>query len=824
MKYTSEVIQGIISTPPEYAFLQKIENDICVYSINYKANPFLCLKYNALLVTVHISTKPYTSNTETVFNQSNASSNTAAKTENNTEEVLNKLLKRNTVIKQNINNNKAEYLVSIKSDISVFIPNDAIKSITKGSSTSFIKTTRTFNNVSIDSIRSNGNSPVILGLSKPSLIGQYNVGNSSAPELSVNLLLNKGIDPASLVKKYALFDYAPTVYAGVSKQTNLGQDITLSSIASALFQKNINQNLQRIEELSAAGSSYIPIPTKTSVNEVEGNVIVKLPVDLGTASTFWVIYEITDRDGNILERLVRSVDHSKMVSLFSTPRKLPTINVKNLKSINSLEIRQEDDLAVGVQIYKKIIPTAKANITAAYSLIADFALTKKEGFKNFKDPNIGLNTVVYRVVSYGRGGTLSSNFNSCVVSNSKKLKLSNNKNSFCALSHEISPDGIKIKIGHLPPDPIGIQLIRKDIASKLKDIIVNDTNYMLGLSRNGQFEILDTTGKPNRVYQYRVKFLYKDGTSFYSSSVMSVENILPVEQVINTIIKNIKTITNGSFIDCTFELQTSFVEKEEQLLRNALEKAGALSYFGGDVNKEKLQYATVYQIIRTNLTTGETEDLGITTKTAFTDSAFSSVSSAKSLQPDNEYEYKVLTYFRAPDTILKNTVNEVKKRTSLDSQGILVETLDYSFEPFKWKHPENLKKGTLVSPNSLKRNHSKNDFTFGDIGSVAIGLISFKFELPTITSVNSFVFAKNKIKILWKISGEVSKIDHFIIYNQSVFGKNIVGKANNITANNSFEFIDELNNGEVGSLTYSVLPVYYDYNLGKEISSNTVVI
>lgn len=824
MKYTSEVIQGIISTPPEYAFLEKIENDICYYSISYKANPFLCLKYNALLVTVHISTKPYTSNAETVFNQSNASSNSAAKTENNTEEVLNKLLKRNTVIKQNINNSKTDYLVSIKSDVTVFIPNDAIKNITKGSSTSFIKTTRTFSNVNINSIRSSGNSAVILGLSKPSTLGQYGSGNSSAPELSLNLLLNKGVDPASLIRKYALFDYATTTYAGVSKQTNLGQDITLSSIASALFQKNINQNLTRIQELSAPGETFIPIPTKTSVNEIIGNVIVKLPIDLGTASAFWVIYEITDKDGNILERLVRSVDHSKMISLFSTPRKLPTISVKNLKSINSLEIRQEDDLAVGVQIYKKTIATAKANTTAAYSLIADFALTKKEGFKNFKDPNIGLGTIVYRVVSYGQGGTLSSNFNSCVVSNSKKLKLSNNKNSFCALSYEINPDGIKIKINHLPPDPIGIQLMRRDISSKLDDTVVNGTIYMLGLSRNGQFEILDTGGKPNRKYQYRVKFLYKDGSSIYSSAIMSVENILPVEQVINTIIKNIKTITNGSFIDCTFDLQTSFVEKEEQLLRNALEKAGALSYFGGDVNKEKLQYAIAHQIIRTNLTTGEVEDLGVTTKTSFVDSGFSSVSSAKPLQLDNEYEYKVITYFRTPDTVLRNTVSQVKKRTSLDSQGILVETLDYSFEPFKWKHPINLRNGTLVSPNSLKRNHSKNDFTFGDIGSVAIGLISFKTELPVITNVNSFLFAKNKIKILWKISGDVSKIDHFIIYNQSVFGKNIVGKANNITANNSFEFIDELNNGEIGVLTYSVLPVYYDYNLGKEISSNTVVI
>lgn len=824
MKYTSEVIQGIISTPSEYAFLEKIENNTCFYSIKYKANPFLCFKHKAFIVNIHISAKPFTSNAETIFNQNNASSNSATKTESNTEEILNKLLKRNSIIKQNINNSKTDYIVTLKSDITSFIPNDAIKNISKKSAISFIKTTNSFSNFRVGQIKANGGAAILLGLSKPSPTDQYSNGNSSAPELSTNLLLNKKIDPAALVKKYALFDYATSVFSGVSKQTNINQTMALDSISAALFQKNINQNLRRIQELTLSDDSYVPVPTKISENEVLATAFVQLPVDLGTASTFWIIYEITDPDGNILERLVRSVDHAKMISLFSTPRKLPTINVKNLKTINSLEIRQEDDLAVGVKIYKKIVPTSTANITSVYTLIADLPLTKKEGFKNFKDANIGINTVVYRVVSYGRGGAISSNFNSCVVSNSKNLKLSNNKNSFCSLSYEINPDGIKIKIAKMPPDPIGLQVIRRDLASKLNDIILNNRNYMLDLSRNGQIEVTDTTAKPNKKYQYRIKFLYKDGSSFYSSSVLSLENILPVEQVFNTIIKNIKTTTNGSFIDCTFDLQTAFVEKQEQLLRNALERAGALSYFGGDVSKEKLQYATAYQIIRTNLTTGEIEDLGITTKTSFVDSAFSSVVTAKALQLDNEYEYKVITFFRAPDTLLRNTLNQVKSRTSLDSTGILIETVDYSFEPFKWKHPVNIHTGTLVSPNSLKRNHSKNDFTFGDIGSVATALISFKVDLPTITSVNSFVFSNNKVKILWKISGDANKIDHFIIYNQSFFGKNIIGKAGNITSSNSFEFIDELDSGEIGALTYSVMPVYFDYNLGKEVSSNTVVI
>ena len=78
--------------------------------------------------------------------------------------------------------------------------------------------------------------------------------------------------------------------------------------------------------------------------------------------------------------------------------------------------------------------------------------------------------------------------------------------------------------------------------------------------------------------------------------------------------------------------------------------------------------------------------------------------------------------------------------------------------------------------------------------------------------------------LTWTIDGNLEKIDHFIITLTRLGVKSVIGGSHNISDSNSFVFYDILTDGEVGEVYYSLIPVYFDYSLGQEISSNNIII
>ena len=54
--------------------------------------------------------------------------------------------------------------------------------------------------------------------------------------------------------------------------------------------------------------------------------------------------------------------------------------------------------------------------------------------------------------------------------------------------------------------------------------------------------------------------------------------------------------------------------------------------------------------------------------------------------------------------------------------------------------------------------------------------------------------------------------------------RTVVGKCHNISETNYFQFVDSLDDGEHGKLKYFIIPVYYDFSKGTEVSTNEVII
>jgi len=217
------------------------------------------------------------------------------------------------------------------------------------------------------------------------------------------------------------------------------------------------------------------------------------------------------------------------------------------------------------------------------------------------------------------------------------------------------------------------------------------------------------------------------------------------------------------------------------------------------------------------------------------------LNSVKPVKFGNVYRYDVIPLLREPSTVLKNFVKTVPtsqfKRTIKTTQVItengvptrrIVEEEqtfnNYSFKPSKWYHPLTLNQGILVSEGSLKRNYSKNDFQFGNIGSVTSTTVTVGVTKPSVVNIQTGRIKKNTIALRWSINGNQASVDHFLIVLNYLSGRAILGKCSNISVDNKYLFLQEFDENIIGTVSFSVIPVYYDYTYGNDFISPEIIV
>ena len=151
----------------------------------------------------------------------------------------------------------------------------------------------------------------------------------------------------------------------------------------------------------------------------------------------------------------------------------------------------------------------------------------------------------------------------------------------------------------------------------------------------------------------------------------------------------------------------------------------------------------------------------------------------------------------------------------------------YTFRPYFARNPFVLREGTMVTENSLREQHTNSEYTFGPTGQVAECAANFSDVLPRVKDVVATNINRTLNLLQWKVEGNLDRIDHFIISTNQLGVTRIVGTTHNISETNTFAFYDILTDGESGSINYiikPVYPVYFNYNIGQEVSSNTIII
>jgi hypothetical protein len=796
-----------IIIPDNFATLEAKVGNNYHYHIRYLADPTKAAQQQAFLVRINISKKPYVKKRPPIFSDFVNSL------------IIDKLQSMQSARKDVARSTSDDYIITYVSDITAKIPNSMAKGLRRNSGKkTYASAKRVVAKTVADLREQNVTSPILeTNLSRGTEISNEESSKSSAHEM----LFNNGKDPASFsINKTQTIRTADMAIAGLVSKPNfvLGSKLFGKSIASTLLNRSVSFNTDELNE-----NEVIGVVEQVNQSFIEISETIEIPTSaLVDEDDFYVVFELINQRNYPIQISSNLVTHGKNLRLLRIPTKPPTIIGSSIVRPGKIlfDVKQEDDNATGIAIYKKIINGSQASISADFSYVGKFDIRKSDGIKRIDDLEAGLGKVIYRFIPYSDESNLSSVFATTSVSFTKPVGIRNvrrlQKQSFVSITGEVRTYGISVTIRELPPNAIAVQLQRRNLSrGQKKAEVVGNGSILLNLKGDNAITVDDTAVSKGRIYEYSVLITYKDGATIPGANTLVIEYSPVVSNIVSTTISQPQLITGADGYDVVFQLILKVLNNETELVKKLIAEQGLQAEFQEEItaNRQNLSKLFTFQITRENLTTGERESFGTIDSPNFSDRKYGAPKNVKPIDPGSVYEYTVVTQFRNPETLFPTLARKVATGNK-----------SHIIKPFKWYHPVTLRDGNIVSPESLKRNHAKDSFQQGVVADIQKVSVSIANVMPTVSNAKVTRVRDNANLIQWTINGNPSKIDHYVIAMEVLGIRTIVGAAHSIGTSNYYEFLDPLDNNEKGALSYIIVPIYYDYSKGVETKTNTVVI
>jgi hypothetical protein len=814
---TSRQAKNIISIPQICAELVSFNEDTYTYNIYLNADPLAAVNTGGMIVRIYVlKLSDIESRKYTYFRG------------RTTEELTANLRKLDGLIKQDsLATTRYRSLVlgeigagsgPPQIDISSFISNDDIRLLKRNILPQ--KLVRTIRTRSVKNLNSNNvNLPVLsLNSNNPAIVngdGVTTILPNKTREQMLQILYEGKIDPASLWQPTNTYVGGPKTTQGIKPQnsytsrTEVQNDPRiLNIIASQLTNNNIpsmqgaisdDQYIETIE--------YEPL---TNVELIKTLNIPRVARSGGIGrSNFLLRFEVVNSDNKIFQVAETIVQHGANVNSFMPifPPNVVTTDIAKPKKV-TFNIEQRDKYAVGVAIYRRTVNANNILENSEYVFLRNVStpITGNKRTAIWRDTTANSsNNYIYRFIPYTSDNVESSLFTSVAV----KIDIDrtfvmpeasiNKLPNYGIITYEILDNGINVIFEKYPKDIVQFKIYRKNKTLNQKRALLLGTKKIIN-SSNDRYSITDQDVKLNYVYEYYVELVYKNGsvTTVPNTIIVQYNPILSKAAVCN--IDNIRSDVNIGTLNVTFDVNYSIQQNNIELIRNLMREQSLLAEYQDEItiNRDNIESFLGYEVTRFNLTTGDIEAFGTIPTRNFSDNIHGPPKGVKPLRSNTSYRYVVAVHSRVPETLFP-TISSA----------------------YKWSNPLALKTGTIISEDK----HPEDIFQQGPI--VDIKYVNLMLQQETNPYIDSVIVTKigvNNVLIEWSIVGTLNKIDHFIIKNTVLNIKNVIAVAHNISNRDVFRYNYKLLQQEAGSITFSIVPIYYDYTIGTEVASNTLVI
>lgn len=749
---------------------------------------------------------------------------------NNPDLIISNILQKNSKSKDKARSQVENIFFSYNSDITSVIPNDKThifatnpSRLANQTETKTIKVERQFAlQNSGDFLNKNIVMPVLeTNITQNILKSEAEQSSALTKKVYDKMILSKTTEPASVSgTRINTIQNGKKVSSGI-----------VSSVAKVLKTESLNEQQKNAlfgtytntinpsTNLDLLNSDFIGTMVKTPVSSLKVTEFLEIPIGLISQNDFYFVFQLINDEKIIVQELTTNVAHSRLVANLKIPSIPPIVETmqSGIFGKNTISVKQMDPYASGISLYRKEIKTEVPAADSSFTLVTKVNTRFGDDFVRIEDIVNNTNSIIYRAIPFSDDGILAGEFSSKITKGiPRKRRLEQTKN-FVSLSANVSIGFINLEVRNVPAGVCLVTIYKKDLTFKKEKTIVGKPIIVNNQENSAPLLINDSDVKSGRIYEYECEMLYLQGSRRIGTTKVTIKYQPIISNIMNTTISTPNIVkTNTGIFDVSFTISSTPVMSDFDQIKKTLENQGLISMFQENIfrEKEKLQNILAWRVIRTNLTTGETEDFGTIIDRNFSDSKFGPGIGVSALKENCEYKYTIYTFLRNTET----TMPELSRTVS----GSL--NTNYLLYPNRWYHPIVLTQGTLTNQETLKKNHAESMFSFGNVGDISEVSISLLDVLPSISNAKVQKLQEFSTLINWKIQGTATKIDHFIITMEVLGMKTIVGKCHNITESNYFQFIDKLENTNFGKIKYGIVPVFYDFSKGTEVFTNEITI
>jgi len=341
---------------------------------------------------------------------------------------------------------------------------------------------------------------------------------------------------------------------------------------------------------------------------------------------------------------------------------------------------------------------------------------------------------------------------------------------------------------------------------------ISNTSEFASTGDNVEFE--DAELQDGNYYEYRIRFTDRNGNQNYSSNTILKKFVSRAyNQIGNSFIQ---PLTGSSGLEFGFTVnfeQTKSVEEYDKTLLDLGIRADIIS--GSKADIENYNGVPVYEVIRYNLDNGDVDYFGNFTEPVFIDD--SATKSARKrvkitpLNPENSYAYCVRIGERPIPSF-----SRVSRVSSLDANN-----RSYEFNGYKFRS----RRDYTSLPSNFEMSQKDKDTRF-NIDNFDIGLENsiIKRSSRVSVSLENLSVRRTLLKsniLRWNFN--FSTVDHFQIWALVDGVKSLIGTVDGSSSNKGeFFYLDEQLFDRVGKVTYSVIPI--DFNFRQIIPEVTIQI
>ncbi len=734
-------------------------------------------------------------------------------------QIILNLQSRSSLRKDSRNKRKSSAVLTTKIDTTAFISNSKVSkfaSLSRSASLAALQPKRKMKLQSIGQIKqSNKKRPILQVKNRFPSRASSKMPQSTA----VSLILNHAIDPATVYINRSRVQPSMRAISGLVKKRTSRLKAPKSAINSMLVLDRIRIDTVN-KRPSLADDDKIPVFKK----QVDPNVNVKKTVLIdddilrGRASFFVKFQFENERGANIVR--TKSVKHSRQVRAINTPRRKPQLQVAPYRrpGKNVIEIKQLDETSRQIDIFRRTIERTKRLSESSFKKIGTVNISKKDGTKKFIDLVDNSKTQMYRAVPIGPGGEIGIRFESAVapalpIRGSKKRQTINN----VSLMTELTQQGIEINLSKFPAGPIAAKIMRRNTTLHEKHYkVINDPQPVrLIRATDETMTFLSTDLKEDNIYQFIAVLIYEDGDEEFSAQTSEIIYDAVKTGVVETNVSSVSVneISSGKF-NAVFDINTVVVPGKLDIIKRALENQDLLAEFQDQLKEERdqLQRLITHTVTRTDMSNGETVNLGLFVSGQFNDTRAGKLRRAPPLRSGRSYRYTISPQLRSAETMFDKLV--VTKQDAATGRN-------YSYKPSKFRNPFVIRKGTLASAGIGSRITAKNQFEMGAVGSPYYLTVNVPKNEPEVRSLTASQIDRDTVEVSWSVAGDVSQVDFFIVQAVKLDEIEFIGAAHNISNVSTFRFYDELEESDQ-EIQYRVIMVNNDFSRSKVFLSNKV--